>query len=78
MDWEAFQRRGGSLLASRAEARTAVYLACDYALSRSRDCAIDDRFGAEAPARPMHRTSPLGPNDRRCNAPEWMLKPYEG
>jgi len=49
----------------------AVYLAAGYALSRSRDCAIDERLGAEAPDHdPMHRTGLLGANDRRCDAPE--------
>jgi len=66
-----------SLVASREVGRrAAVYLAAGYALSRSRDCAIDERLGAEAPDHdPMHRTGLLGANDRRCDAPEWMLKP---
>jgi hypothetical protein len=71
-----FCDRRGRWPNAKLEEGPPVYLAAGYALSRSCDCAIDERLGAEAPdPDPMHRTGLLGANDKRCDAPEWMLKP---
>ena len=64
----------GGLALPQVARGAAVYLVAGYALSQRRDCAIDDRLGAEA-SRPMARTCLQGPNDRRCDAPEWRRKP---